>query len=203
MFRIEFVLAGNLLLIALLPRLLFRPGKFNAAWWLTAAPLLMAGGLTVAAWAGLAEPWTTAFKPARLVAAAVLAALSMAIIASAIRVHPRRISMWHQEDQQSNELVTTGPYAWVRHPLYAAFQLTLLACALGLPHPLSLVALAYGFVRFRSLARTEERRLIMSERLRVAYLEYASHTGRFIPRRRPRGARLEWNGDQWQPLKTR
>ena len=67
------VAAANLLLIAALPRLFFRPGRLNAAWWVTAAPFILAGTGVSATAAGL--------LPATSLEAAAAGALAAAGIA--------------------------------------------------------------------------------------------------------------------------
>lgn len=77
-------------------------------------------------------------------------------------------------------LVTTGPYRWVRHPLYAAGLLLHVALALLLSS--WLVALAglatLGFILPR-IRREEEH---LAARFGEAYQEYRRRTGALIPR---------------------
>ncbi len=84
------------------------------------------------------------------------------------------------ETRENHELVTSGPYRWVRHPLYSvgtAFFVSLSLVAanwfMGLA---SLSALLMLLVR---LPR-EEAKLI--ERFGDEYREYMRRTGRFFPR---------------------
>ncbi|MBI5767749.1 MAG: isoprenylcysteine carboxylmethyltransferase family protein [Verrucomicrobia bacterium] len=77
-------------------------------------------------------------------------------------------------------LVTSGPYRWVRHPMYSAALLLVIATALLTAN---LVVLAGGLAMFALLAarsRIEERRLV--EKFGDAYRDYQARTGRFIPR---------------------
>jgi protein-S-isoprenylcysteine O-methyltransferase Ste14 len=82
--------------------------------------------------------------------------------------------------RKEHALVTTGPYRWVRHPLYVAFALgglaTSLVSANGFLLATGSAALALLVVR----TRTEEEKLL--ERFGEDYREYARRTGRFIPR---------------------
>ena len=180
MIRVELLVLMNLLLIGLLPRLLFRTGRMNGRWWLTAGPLLVAAAAQIASLGGILE------HAGPIALAAPVATLSMLLIAYTIGAHRQRISMWHQANQQSQELVTWGPYAWMRHPLYSAFQLTLVASALAVPHVLTLAALLFGLWQFRRTAIIEEGRLLQSP-LGAAYRAYAQRTNRFVPLRRRAG----------------
>ena len=82
--------------------------------------------------------------------------------------------------RKQHTLVTTGPYRWVRHPLYT------LAAMLTLAHFLAAANwffLAIGGVVFLLLAirtRKEEENLIA--RFGEDYRKYMQRTGRFVPR---------------------
>lgn len=77
-------------------------------------------------------------------------------------------------------LVTTGPYHWIRHPMYSA-SLVLVAAATLLTANTA-VALG-GLAMFALLAarsRIEEARLV--DKFGDAYRDYQRRTGRFVPR---------------------
>jgi protein-S-isoprenylcysteine O-methyltransferase Ste14 len=77
-------------------------------------------------------------------------------------------------------LVMRGPYAHMRHPIYAFSTLLMLCTAVAAPMPLMLCVAAVHIVLLRYEARREERFLI-----RVhgdAYLEYCRGVGRFWPK---------------------
>lgn len=79
-------------------------------------------------------------------------------------------------------LVTSGPYRWVRHPLYVA---TALAVAVNAVVTVNWFLALTGVVSVVLLAirtRTEEEKLI--ERFGDASRNYMQRTGRFIPRLR-------------------
>ncbi|MDQ3925593.1 MAG: isoprenylcysteine carboxylmethyltransferase family protein [Actinomycetota bacterium] len=89
------------------------------------------------------------------------------------------------ETRENHELVTSGPYRWVRHPLYSvgtSFFVSLSVVAanwfIGLG---SLSALAMLLVRLPK----EEAKLI--ERFGDEYRVYMERTGRFLPRLRGPG----------------
>ncbi len=87
---------------------------------------------------------------------------------------------------EDHELVTTGPYRWIRNPLYTAGGL--LFASLGLLSAswflLAGAALALVLVRLR-LPREEAE---LEARFGPQYREYAARTGRFLPRVRKPGA---------------
>jgi len=78
------------------------------------------------------------------------------------------------------ELVTTGPYRWVRHPLYSSGLLTLPGAALLSASLLVLVAgvLTYGVLLHRT--RREETELV--RRFGERYVQYRARTGMILPR---------------------
>jgi len=77
-------------------------------------------------------------------------------------------------------LVTSGPYRWVRHPMYSAALILVAAAALLTAN---LVVAIGGILMFALLAarsRLEEQRLI--GKFGDAYRAYQHSTGRFLPR---------------------
>lgn len=80
------------------------------------------------------------------------------------------------------ELVTTGPYRWIRHPMYTAVILGIGGIALRTRTPLA-IALAGGLALFLwAKAEWEERHLRAHFE---GYADYAGRTGRFLPVRPP------------------
>lgn len=83
--------------------------------------------------------------------------------------------------RREHRLVTSGPYYYVRHPMYAALFLSMAAILLltrnwlvgGVP----LVGLCV--VVFLRVEREER---VMIEKFGDAYRDYVKHTGRFLPR---------------------
>jgi protein-S-isoprenylcysteine O-methyltransferase Ste14 len=77
-------------------------------------------------------------------------------------------------------LVTTGPYRWIRHPMYTTVLILVTAVTLltaNLAVALSGLAM---FVLLAARSRLEERRLV--EKFDAAYRDYQRRTGRFLPR---------------------
>ena len=168
---------GALALIGLLPRVFFRRGRLNARWWLTASPFVVSGATLLLALSGRVDPWTGGIVLES--AAVVVAAAGVALIRWTLATHARPVSLWHQENDRPDELVTTGAYAQVRHPFYASFLLVLLACALAVLHALTVGALAAAFLLLDRTAAREERRLRREFGRR--YVAYMRRTGRFVP----------------------
>jgi protein-S-isoprenylcysteine O-methyltransferase Ste14 len=81
---------------------------------------------------------------------------------------------------ETTQLIVTGPYAYVRHPIYALSSLLMIASALAVPSVLMIVVALIHCALLQWEARREEQHL-----LRVhgqPYRDYLSHVGRFVPR---------------------
>jgi protein-S-isoprenylcysteine O-methyltransferase Ste14 len=84
------------------------------------------------------------------------------------------------ELKESHQLVTTGVYRRLRHPMYTALFLTAIAQALLLPNWLAGPAYFVAFGLLFALRVGPEENL-MKEAFGKAYEEYASQTKRLIP----------------------
>jgi protein-S-isoprenylcysteine O-methyltransferase Ste14 len=81
---------------------------------------------------------------------------------------------------QKTELVTTGLYGYIRHPIYALSILLMLCSAAVVPTiPMAGVAVVHILLMFTK-ARNEERFLLGAQG--DAYARYCRRTGRFVPR---------------------
>jgi protein-S-isoprenylcysteine O-methyltransferase Ste14 len=80
--------------------------------------------------------------------------------------------------KQGHEMVTTGPYRYVRHPIYTGMMLAILGSAVVAGWPWLVVFLAMVVYCVYS-ARTEER--LMLEHFSEPYAEYKKRTKAFIP----------------------
>src|SRR5262245_6025818 len=102
------VLILNLAYIGLLPRIFFRrDGRLNVKWWLTATPFFLSGALLILQYFGQVQPWyARAFSHTAEGIAAVLAVASTALISYALGTHRRRLSLWHQDNDAPEEIVT-------------------------------------------------------------------------------------------------
>jgi protein-S-isoprenylcysteine O-methyltransferase Ste14 len=82
--------------------------------------------------------------------------------------------------KEGQTLVTSGPYRWVRHPMYSSFFLSGLATFLITANWfIGLVFCVYCLVA-ASMVGAEESNLI--EKFGDEYQAYRQHTGRFLPR---------------------
>jgi protein-S-isoprenylcysteine O-methyltransferase Ste14 len=80
--------------------------------------------------------------------------------------------------KEEPELVTSGPYRYVRHPIYSGLLLALLGTGLATNLYL-LIAVVIGGAYFVYCAKVEER--LMTESLPAAYGQYKAATKMLIP----------------------
>jgi protein-S-isoprenylcysteine O-methyltransferase Ste14 len=81
--------------------------------------------------------------------------------------------------KQGHELVRRGPYACVRHPIYAGFLVAVLGTALIVGEVRALLAFAIACGAWLEKARREERFLI--DQFNGEYVEYSRSVKRLIP----------------------
>jgi protein-S-isoprenylcysteine O-methyltransferase Ste14 len=74
-----------------------------------------------------------------------------------------------------------GPYACVRHPIYASYMLAFAAQLAALPSPWTLLIFVLNLALFAHAARDDERSLAASD-LAAEYSRYKRRTGMFLPR---------------------
>lgn len=85
-----------------------------------------------------------------------------------------------QATRTNHQLVTHGPYRWVRHPLYSTGSLML--AALSLVTALWWIPVAFLPALIALLWRTPKEEAHLIETFGEAYREYMRRTGRFIPK---------------------
>lgn len=119
----------------------------------------------------------TAAGPVRQWSGAVLVALGLGFAVWA-RVYLGRNWGMPMSLRAGHELVTRGPYAYVRHPIYTGILLALLGSTVALD-PMWGWALVLFFAYFLYSARTEER--MMAEQFPEAYAAYKARTRMLIP----------------------
>lgn len=90
--------------------------------------------------------------------------------------------------RSDHRLITTGPYRYVRHPMYSAYFALFLAAGTFTRSWLigGLGISVIGTLMTTRLAREEA---MLQKRFGLLYVEYASNTGRFLPRLRAKAPR--------------
>ena len=78
-----------------------------------------------------------------------------------------------------HSLITSGPYRWVRHPIYSGMGLALVGTALASGTLSGFLGLA--FILFAFLVRVRQEEALMRETFPAEYLQYSGHTARLIP----------------------
>jgi protein-S-isoprenylcysteine O-methyltransferase Ste14 len=120
--------------------------------------------------------WPTGFWPFWLGAAVTVAGLLFAVWA---RRHLGR--NWSSEVtiKQGHELITSGPYAVVRHPIYTGILAGFLGTAIALSQVRGFVGLALVFLGFWLKLRMEEQ--WMRSQFGETYVGYAHQTAALVP----------------------
>jgi protein-S-isoprenylcysteine O-methyltransferase Ste14 len=145
-------------------------------------PPIVFGSAAVAAWlAGRALPLPWPALPA-------LAMLGWAMIAAGLALDLWAMAvMWRQQanilpHRAATALVTAGPFAWSRNPIYLGNTLLLSGCGLAFGNAWLLLAAAAAAVAVTVLAiRREEAHL--AARFGDAWTTYAARTARWFGRR--------------------
>jgi len=78
------------------------------------------------------------------------------------------------------DLVSTGPYRWVRHPIYSLRMVINLCIMVAAPVPLVILTAGLDMLLLQIEARREER--YMESTHGQTYAAYKKNVGRFVPR---------------------
>ena len=81
-----------------------------------------------------------------------------------------------------HQLIRTGPYRWVRHPIYSGIILAMIGTALNRRQIRGLVAVVLLWIGFTIKSRIEERFMVAT--FGPEYEQYKGSTGAIIPRPR-------------------
>jgi protein-S-isoprenylcysteine O-methyltransferase Ste14 len=143
--------------------------------------LLSAGGLVVYLWSPEWMSWASLPIPAALRwLGAPLGLLGMVLLAATVNALGRQFST-SLSIRENHEFITAGPYHWVRHPMYLAYQLVwlgfLFLSANGFVGATGI--LAFGLVM---MCRTPMEEAMMGEIFGEKYLGYCRRTGKFVPK---------------------
>ncbi len=87
--------------------------------------------------------------------------------------------------RRSHQLVTNGPYRWIRHPLYLMGLIAYLGFAFLSAN--WIIACLAVLVFILLLIRLPQEEAHLAARFGEEYLSYSRRTGRFLPRLRPQG----------------
>ncbi|SRR6266705_117949 len=82
--------------------------------------------------------------------------------------------------KEGHELIRTGPYRAMRHPIYTGILLALLGTAITFGEVRALLAVAIAWISFYIKARREE--LFLSQEFGPGFAEHKRRTGMFLPR---------------------
>jgi protein-S-isoprenylcysteine O-methyltransferase Ste14 len=119
-------------------------------------------------------------KPApELIASMILAPLSLWLAYAATRYLGKQ---WRYEAALSEDhnLITTGPYRWLRHPIYASMLGMLVATLLAWTWwPMLIASLVFFAVGTEIRVRAEER--LLAGRFPAEYAAYRKRTRAYIP----------------------
>jgi protein-S-isoprenylcysteine O-methyltransferase Ste14 len=122
------------------------------------------------------QPWPAGLWPFWLGAAVAVASLLFAVWA---RVHLGRNWSHAVEIKQDHELITTGPYAVVRHPIYTGILGGLLGTAIAISQVRGFIAFGLIFVVLWFKLRREEQ--WMRSQFGETYATYAHQTAALVP----------------------
>ena len=146
--------------------------------------------LVIATWSGQPffageSAWTfVRLSPALMHMAGLIAGLALVLAgyAGTLWCYAIMGSAWRigVNQQEKNALVTTGPFARVRHPIYALQILMLAGAVLLLPTICSLVLLAFHLACVWLKAADEEAYLIATHG--ESYRAHLARTGRLFPK---------------------
>ncbi len=131
--------------------------------------------LQLALMAAIAVPWEGRGIG---VAATVVVAAGGAIGSWALAANRPGNFNIRPEPKPDGRLVTTGPYRWVRHPMYAALLVAGGGLAAGYASPWRWAALAALAAVLAAKAKREERGMAATH---PAYAAYAARTRRIVP----------------------
>jgi protein-S-isoprenylcysteine O-methyltransferase Ste14 len=119
-------------------------------------------------------------KPAYFLIAAMILAPFAAMLAWAATRHLGKQWRYEAALSEDHELIKTGPYRWIRHPIYTSMFGMLLATLLAWTwRPLWIAAIAFFIVGTEIRIRAEER--LLAERFQGEFAAYRAGTWAYIP----------------------
>lgn len=128
-------------------------------------------------------PWLGIYTDARWGILIQVVGMALTIAGLALtcwaRIHLAQFFGERVEFQPGQYLIDTGPYAYVRHPIYSSFFMIAVGLLLINPALTTLLVAIYIFADFVHITPGEEKLLV--EKI-PGYAEYMTRTGRFLPR---------------------
>ena len=163
------------------PTIHFRDQPGSAQWWarlISAVALFLAFAAPAADLGGLA-PIEPLDEPIVALAGLVLA---LAGIAATVVAQAAMGDSWRADvdPDRRTELVTTGPFRFVRNPILSATALTLAGVTLMVPNVLAVTMVAVVLVAHQVQVRLVEEPYLLRTH-GDAFRRYAARTGRFVP----------------------
>jgi protein-S-isoprenylcysteine O-methyltransferase Ste14 len=104
------------------------------------------------------------------------------------RLHLQKFYAERVEVQADHQVIQTGPYALVRHPVITSFFALTVGLFLVNPALTTVLVVAYTFWDFSRAARQEE--TLLAQTL-PGYADYMKRTPRFLPRLKKRSHRAD------------
>ncbi|HYZ85306.1 MAG TPA: isoprenylcysteine carboxylmethyltransferase family protein [Bryobacteraceae bacterium] len=151
-------------------------------------PAGMTPGTNLVKWLGVVfvvlHLWKVMFSQAPITwiwAGCLLYLCSIALYWWALDANRRRPLSAVFSPDTPEHLVTSGPYAYVRHPLYTSYLLAWLAGVIASGEPWLLVTFVAMALIYRRAVQQEEGKFEASQ-LSAAYQAYRARTGAFLPR---------------------
>ncbi|MBA3897051.1 MAG: isoprenylcysteine carboxylmethyltransferase family protein [Sphingomonadaceae bacterium] len=135
------------------------------------AAIALAGGPVIVR-PGMADP-------ARTIAVALLMTASVGLFAWSVRTMGRNWAIVART-RADHGLVTTGPFAFVRNPIYVAMAFFMLGFTVATGHEPALILAAPVFV-IGTLIRTMQEERLLRAHFGAAYEDYAARVKRFVP----------------------
>lgn len=125
--------------------------------------------------------WATALAGLGIVGLERGVALVMTVSALLVGVGLALMAIsWRAVYSSRGDMVTTGPYRYVRHPHYTGFLLVIVGFLVQWPTILTLFMFPFLVYMYYRLARREEREMV--ERFGYEYRRYMEEKPMFIPR---------------------
>ena len=82
--------------------------------------------------------------------------------------------------KEGHELISSGPYRYMRHPIYSGMLLAFVGTALALGEYRALISVCIVLVAFYTKAKKEE--LFLTQEFGEKFREHSRRTGRFLPK---------------------